>query len=288
LNAGWLEGLTDLNTERPNVQQRLADYLTDLIGIGISGVRVDAAKHIKPDDLVAIFSKFKANLGGKLPDDFITWWEILLGGEATMLMCNKDSGYNYGQYLVEAFQKAGFSQSEIFKIKIWNSGYPKEPSADCNSISRGRNAIQNDDADQQSPGSTSRDMGNEGCVLIKDCNSIQEHRNFEIKLFQNPNGVSDNNNDYPIRLILSSFYWGKNSANGIPDSKSDCSLCTTTCNGCQNMYTATAFDGSSCGYDGNPGYTRPHRDKQIIMAMRQWMKMNTNVTNEQIGLPNSC
>lgn len=39
LNAGWLSGLTDLNTEKDNVQERIADYLTDLIGIGFSGSR---------------------------------------------------------------------------------------------------------------------------------------------------------------------------------------------------------------------------------------------------------
>lgn len=97
-------------------------FLTFRLGIGFSGFRVDAAKHIKPDDLVAIFTKFRNNLGGTLPDDFITWWEILLGGEAQMLMCNKDSGYNYGAYLHDAFLAAGFSQADLDKIKIWNSG----------------------------------------------------------------------------------------------------------------------------------------------------------------------
>lgn len=42
LNAGWLTGLVDLNTERDNVQQRIADYLTDMLGIGFSGARVRA------------------------------------------------------------------------------------------------------------------------------------------------------------------------------------------------------------------------------------------------------
>jgi glycosidase len=43
-SLGWLTGLVDLNTERDNVQERIADYLTDLIGIGFSGFRIDAAK----------------------------------------------------------------------------------------------------------------------------------------------------------------------------------------------------------------------------------------------------
>eukprot|EP01038_Epipyxis_sp_PR26KG_P016006 gene16006-21720_t len=66
LNAGWLSGLVDINTEKENVQQRIADYLTDLISIGFSGFRVDAAKHIAPDDLVGILTKLKANLGGSI------------------------------------------------------------------------------------------------------------------------------------------------------------------------------------------------------------------------------
>jgi alpha-amylase len=58
------------------VQQRIADYLTDLLSIGVSGIRVDAAKHMQPPDLAAIFAKLKANMGGSLPDDFVAWLEV--------------------------------------------------------------------------------------------------------------------------------------------------------------------------------------------------------------------
>ena len=92
LNAGWLDGLVDLNTEKDSVQHRIADYFTDLISIGFSGFRIDAAKHMSPDDLVGILTKFRENMGGALPDDFITWLEVLLGGESDMLMCDVDSG----------------------------------------------------------------------------------------------------------------------------------------------------------------------------------------------------
>ena len=64
-------------------------------------------------------------MGGELPSDFITWMEILLGGESDLLMCNADSGYNYGGYLVSALTKAGFVADDVAKIKIWNRGYPK-------------------------------------------------------------------------------------------------------------------------------------------------------------------
>lgn len=92
LNAGWLSGLVDINTEKETVQQRIADYLTDLLSIGFSGFRIDAAKHISPDDIVGILTKLRKNMGGKMPDDWITWLEVLLGGEGSMLMCDVNSG----------------------------------------------------------------------------------------------------------------------------------------------------------------------------------------------------
>jgi len=278
-----------LNTERDNVRERIADYLTDLLGIGFSGFRVDAAKHIEPDDLISIFSKLRRNLGGTLPDDFITWWEILLGGEAQLLMCDKDSGYNYGAYIHDALINIGFTQKDVDKIKIWNSGYPKEPDADCGSITKWRNVIQNDDSDQQNQGSSSRDMGDQGTVLVIAKN-VDLHRSFEVKLFSNPNGANNNDNDYPIRALLSSYYFPTNGARGIPDGLSDCSLCTTTCNGCQTVPYQKAQDPNSCGYDSPQfnQYTRTHRDKSVIMAMRAWMHLPSNVSNGDIGLPSSC
>jgi alpha-amylase len=279
LNAGWLVGLTDLNTERENVQERIADYFTDLIGIGFSGFRVDAAKHIQPDDLVGIFSKLKRNLGGSLPGDFFTWLEIILGGEADLLMCNSASGYNYGTYFTDKLAAAGFSAAEVDMIKTWNSGYPKEPqkgSNDCDGQSAHlkRQVIQNDDHDQQNPGSSSRDMGNEGCVLIKNCDEAS-HRGYEVKLFTNPNGAYDNNEDYPIRNILSSYYWGEGEVQGVPDGLSDCSLCTLSCESCHGMPYQKAYDPTSTGYDKGAGkYTRAHRDNEVVNAMRAWMGLS--------------
>jgi alpha-amylase len=58
LNAGWLEGLTDLNTGRDNVRERIADYMTDLLSIGFSGFRIDAAKRTPT---FSSFSNLQAN-----------------------------------------------------------------------------------------------------------------------------------------------------------------------------------------------------------------------------------
>eukprot|EP01130_Rhizamoeba_saxonica_P001671 TRINITY_DN11542_c0_g1_i2.p1 TRINITY_DN11542_c0_g1~~TRINITY_DN11542_c0_g1_i2.p1 ORF type:complete len:376 (+),score=86.17 TRINITY_DN11542_c0_g1_i2:1477-2604(+) len=274
LNAGWLVGLTDLNTERENVQERIADYLTDLISLGFSGFRIDAAKHIQPTDLVAIFTKLKRNLGGSFPDDFITWLEVLLGGEAQLLMCNTKSGYNYGATFVEQFKANGFTDEEINKIKVWASWYPNAPDEDCGGVGRLRSVIQNDDADQQNPGSSSRDMHGRGSVLVKEKN-VPLHRSFEVKLFEDPYGVQNNEVDYPIRVVLSSYYFPENGARGIPDGKSDCSLCTTTCDGCKTVKFREAYDANSKGYDDPQvnQYTRVHRDSDIVNAMRAWMRL---------------
>jgi hypothetical protein len=82
---------------------------------------------------------------------------------------NISTNSNYGGYLESALYAAGWSSADVQKVKIWNSGYPKEPQLGYCSISPTRNAVQNDDADQQTSGSTSRDMGDQGCVLVEGC-----------------------------------------------------------------------------------------------------------------------
>ena len=47
----------DLKTESTHVRSVLSDYLNDLLEIGVAGFRIDAAKHIAPDDLSAILGR---------------------------------------------------------------------------------------------------------------------------------------------------------------------------------------------------------------------------------------
>lgn len=94
------------------------------MSLGISGVRIDAAKHISPDNLAAIFEKLKNNMGGKLPDDFIAYLEVIIGGEKDLLMCSENY-YSYGKYFENALKKV-LSNDDVMKIKIWSSDYPKE------------------------------------------------------------------------------------------------------------------------------------------------------------------
>jgi alpha-amylase len=127
LNNGWISGWTDLDTESDYVRERTAAYLTDLISIGFSGYRIEAAKHIQPDSLAAILGKLKRNLGGgDLPADFMTYLDILIGdpaGGAELLECNYSS-YQYTTYFDDAMKLNGFSDSDIAKVKIWSSDYP--------------------------------------------------------------------------------------------------------------------------------------------------------------------
>jgi len=64
-----LFGLADLYTGLSTVQQKIADYLSGLGKLGVTGFRVDAAKHIQPVELDAIFAKTNAALAaaGKPP-----------------------------------------------------------------------------------------------------------------------------------------------------------------------------------------------------------------------------
>ena len=49
-----LVNLADLRTDEAHVQERLAEYLADLVSLGVTGLRIDAAKHMAPEDIAAI------------------------------------------------------------------------------------------------------------------------------------------------------------------------------------------------------------------------------------------
>ncbi|KAK8889424.1 alpha-amylase [Tritrichomonas musculus] len=273
LNTGWLVGLADLDTSKEYVRTRIADFLVDLLSIGFSGFRIDAAKHIHPQDIAAILGNFKKFLGGDIPEDWITWLEVILGGEAPLLV--GESEYSYTGYLTKQLENQGLSNNDIDKVKIWWAAYPSEPNTDDrygSPLSKWRKAIQNDDHDQQNPDSTSRNMNNDGCVLARGCNP-QDHRRHEIRLFTDPYGGCDNDNDYPIRLLLSSYYF-RDGIKSIPDGKSDCKLCNVgDCNACRSRSYAPAYVENAEAYSGQD-YTRVHRDGEIINAMRRWMHLN--------------
>ncbi len=72
-----LVSLADLRTESNKVRDTLAAYLNKLLSYGVSGFRVDAAKHIGQVDLAAIESRLRNTIDGTRPYFAL---EVQLGG----------------------------------------------------------------------------------------------------------------------------------------------------------------------------------------------------------------
>ncbi|KAF7297683.1 Alpha-amylase [Mycena kentingensis (nom. inval.)] len=70
-----LSGLADLAQEQEAVQTKMVAFLKDLVSLGVSGFRVDAARHMDPNDLKTIFGQ----VGGEV---YITQ-EVTSGGAST-------------------------------------------------------------------------------------------------------------------------------------------------------------------------------------------------------------
>ncbi|KAJ3350385.1 hypothetical protein HDU91_006252, partial [Kappamyces sp. JEL0680] len=59
-----LAKLADLKTEHPYVRSTIAGFLNKLLDLGVAGFRVDAAKHIPPQDLQAILAMVRNTIDG--------------------------------------------------------------------------------------------------------------------------------------------------------------------------------------------------------------------------------
>lgn len=101
-----------------------------------------------PGNIAQILARLKTKMGGSLPSDFITWLEIILGGEKDLLACqykyvsrppnllklfdwftyahyDVNSNYNWYQYFNDQMTASGLTSTEIGYVKIWSSDYPK-------------------------------------------------------------------------------------------------------------------------------------------------------------------
>lgn len=66
-----LVGLLDLDTSNPHVQKTLGEYFAHMLKLGVAGFRVDAAKHMSPQDVKGI-KDAAAEAAGTTPDKI--WW----------------------------------------------------------------------------------------------------------------------------------------------------------------------------------------------------------------------
>uniref|UniRef100_UPI0030F48877 carbohydrate-binding module family 20 domain-containing protein n=1 Tax=Streptomyces sp. GSL17-111 TaxID=3121596 RepID=UPI0030F48877 len=107
-----LVGLSDLRTGKEYVRQRIADYLNDLLSLGVDGFRVDAVKHIPADDLSAIKSK--------LSDPNVYWKQEAIHGAgeavdpAEYLGTGDVQEFRYARDLKRMFQSERLAHLENF------------------------------------------------------------------------------------------------------------------------------------------------------------------------------
>lgn len=109
-----LVGLPDLDTGAEYVRQTLANYLNDLINIGVKGFRLDASKHMSPTDINAITSRLNGNpyifqevidLGGEA----VSAGEYLSGGDVTEFRYSAELGNQFKNGQLSWLQNFGES-----------------------------------------------------------------------------------------------------------------------------------------------------------------------------------
>jgi alpha-amylase len=113
-----LLGLADLRTESDHVRSTEANYLNDLISLGVDGFRVDAAKHISDSDIAGIESKL-----GKA---VYVYQEVMPGGAVNPPMYEGTGDvleFTYGQKLKAQFQ------GNISNLQTFGQSWGLEPSA---------------------------------------------------------------------------------------------------------------------------------------------------------------
>ncbi len=106
-----LVSLSDLRTESDYVRGKIAGYLNDLLGLGVDGFRVDAAKHINTNDLAAIESK--------LTRSAYIFQEVMYGaGDAVQPSQYEGTGslleFRYGQTLKSTFGGGNIADLQNF------------------------------------------------------------------------------------------------------------------------------------------------------------------------------
>ncbi|KDQ58058.1 carbohydrate-binding module family 20 protein [Jaapia argillacea MUCL 33604] len=102
-----LVGLADLATETEYVRARLAAYANDLLGVGVDGLRLDAAKHMAAADV--------ANMTTRLHGTPYITQEVIYGaGEPSSPLNMLESViFRYTSALQQAFSYSGISNLEF-------------------------------------------------------------------------------------------------------------------------------------------------------------------------------
>jgi alpha-amylase len=228
-----LVGLPDLVLAKDYVSDKIAAYMNRLIDIGVAGFRVDAAKHMWPNDLNTLIGKLK-NLSPSIYGDnkrpFIYFEVIDLGGEpiknTDYTWMARVSEFRYGKFLSEVVRKS--SGQKLRYLNNFGTGWGMIPDGDAQ--------IMIDNHDNQ------RGHGGAGDIL-----TFFESRLYKIAtafMLAWPYG-------YPV--IMSSYNFDRSNAAQGPPSDS---------NG--NTDTVVIDADLSCG----GGWICEHRWRQIYNMVR--------------------
>ncbi|XP_078573488.1 alpha-amylase-like [Branchiostoma floridae x Branchiostoma japonicum] len=106
-----LVSMLDLNHSSDYVRGKIADYMNYLTSIGVAGFRVDAAKHMWPGDLAAIFGRLSDLNTAYFPSGsrpFIFMEVIDLGGvisSSEYIHMGRITEFRYGKQIGQIFRK---------------------------------------------------------------------------------------------------------------------------------------------------------------------------------------
>ncbi|GMT10512.1 hypothetical protein PFISCL1PPCAC_1809 [Pristionchus fissidentatus] len=121
-----LSGLLDLNHRSTHVRNMVNAYLTSLINIGVAGFRLDASKHMYPEDLQAILEKLpnlKADIFGANQRPFVVHEVIDRGGEAIKVNeytpIGRYTNFNFGAAIASAIWK----QTDVAGLSTLGPGF---------------------------------------------------------------------------------------------------------------------------------------------------------------------
>ncbi len=115
-----LVGLSDLRTSTGKVRDTLAAYLNKLLSYGVSGFRVDAAKHIGQTDLAAIESRLDRTVDGTRPYIALEVGAGSPGRIAPAAFQGQGSllGFDFASQIQSAFRSYADNQGNIGDLKI--------------------------------------------------------------------------------------------------------------------------------------------------------------------------
>ncbi|MEV4614279.1 carbohydrate-binding module family 20 domain-containing protein [Kitasatospora sp. NPDC049258] len=110
-----LVNLSDLDTGSGYVQQTIANYLSDLLSLGVDGFRIDAAKHIAAADLSAI----KARMSN--PNAY--WVQEVIYGAGEPIQPSEYTGTgDVDEFRSATWLKSAFDGGRIADLSSWGSG----------------------------------------------------------------------------------------------------------------------------------------------------------------------